>query len=162
MNSEVITVKARVEAPALGLWMLWTTEEHIKQWHFATSDWYVATVTIDLKEGGTFEYEMAASDDSEGFTLEGTFEEVDEPDSLSYSLKDDRKVQIKFKSDGGFTNLVLMFDPEMDNEREAQRRDWQSILNNFKDYAEKQLVDDYEDERTSGYRRLSSADDYDN
>ena len=160
MNSEAITVKARIEAPALGVWMLWTTKEHIKQWHFASSEWHTPKVKIELVEEGVFRYQMAAKDESASFAFEGKFEEIDEPNHLSMTLTDGRKVMIKFKSDGRFTNVTETFEPEAETPIDDQRRGWQAILNNFKDYAEDQLADD-DDDLMDNSRRLSRVDDYD-
>jgi uncharacterized protein YndB with AHSA1/START domain len=79
---------------------------------------------------------MEAKDGSFGFDFWGIFDEVKENELLSYTLGDDRKVSIQFNGDGNSTSIVETFEAENQNSLELQQQGWQSILNNFKKYAE--------------------------
>jgi hypothetical protein len=53
-------------------------------------------------------------------------------------MGDGRKVSVWFESKGDTTHIKETFDAEIENPIEMQREGWQSILNNFKKYAETQ------------------------
>ena len=55
---------------------------------------------------------------------------------IKYSLGDGRKVTAGFTALIDKTKVVEIFESENVNSFEAQREGWQSILNNFKKYAE--------------------------
>ena len=79
---------------------------------------------------------MAAKDGSFGFDFGGTYDEVVENQRIAYTLEDDRKVDITFQTRNGGTHITETFEAENTNSHELQRGGWQSILDNFKKYAE--------------------------
>ena len=52
-------------------------------------------------------------------------------------MDDGRKAEINFVRDRNKTKIVETFEAENENPAEMQRQGWQSILDNFKKYAEK-------------------------
>ncbi len=158
----MITVRVKVNAPISGVWMLWTTKSHIKAWNNATPDWYTPKVKIDLIEDGKFRYLMSAKDGSESFKFKGTFDIVDEPHRLAFTLSDGRKVDITFKSEGSRTAIVETFDAHPDQPIEVQKKGWQAILDNFKEYAEDLLDDDADSGSQKGsLGKFKDSEDYD-
>lgn len=57
---------------------------------------------------------------------------------LAYTMADGRKATTTFEARDGATKVTTVFDAESQNSIELQRHGWQSILNNFKSYAESQ------------------------
>lgn len=137
-NKTPITVTALVKAPADRVWNFWTGAEHIVHWNNASDDWHTPRATVDLKEGGTFTSRMEAKDSSAGFDFKGVFTTVTPRTLLEYSMEDGRQVSVKFENRQGKTLVMETFDPETENTLEMQRQGWQSILDNFKQYAELQ------------------------
>lgn len=135
-NKPTITIQATVNVPVENVWTLWNTPEHIMQWNSASPDWHTPKAELDLRPGGKFSSRMEAKDGSFGFDFWGIFDEVKENELLSYTLGDDRKVSIQFNGDGNSTSIVETFEAENQNSLELQQQGWQSILNNFKKYAE--------------------------
>lgn len=135
-NKPTITIQATVNVPVEKVWTLWNTPEHIMQWNSASPDWHTPKAELDLRPGGKFSSRMEAKDGSFGFDFWGIFDEVKENELLSYTLGDDRKVSIQFNGDGNSTSIVETFEAENQNSLELQQQGWQSILNNFKKYAE--------------------------
>ncbi len=131
-----ITVEVNINAPIEKVWDFWSTPEHITQWSFASADWHTPSSENDLRVGGKFNSRMEAKDGSMGFDFGGTYDEVREHEFISYTLGDDRKVEINFSSDGDTTKLIERFDPENTNPVEMQQTGWQAILDNFKNYVE--------------------------
>jgi uncharacterized protein YndB with AHSA1/START domain len=130
-----IEVTAIVDADPGTTWMLWTTPEHIMNWNSASPEWHTPKAENDLREGGQFSYRMEAKDGSFGFDFGGTYDLVNAPAQLAYTLGDGRKVEISFTANGTGTEIVQVFEAEEVNETELQRAGWQAILNNFKEYA---------------------------
>ncbi len=131
-----ITVKTKVNAPAEKVWELWSKPEHIVKWNAASDDWHTPKAVNDLRVSGRFVSTMAAKDGSMSFDFSGTYTEVVENQRIAYTMDDGRKAKIDFKTNGGKTEITTVFDPENMNSRELQQGGWQSILNNFKKYAE--------------------------
>jgi uncharacterized protein YndB with AHSA1/START domain len=134
---EVVNVKVTVNIPVEKVWRCWTEPEHIKKWNNASEDWHTTVAENDLKVGGKFLSRMEAKDGSMGFDFWGIYDEVKEHELLEYTLGDGRKVKIIFKDEGEKTLIDQNFQAESENPIEMQQAGWQSILNNFKEYAEK-------------------------
>lgn len=135
-NSSPITVETTVDAPIEQVWNYWTNPEHIMQWNNASDDWHTPSATNDLRTGGSFTSRMEAKDGSAGFDFGGTYTNVEEYQQIDYTMSDGRKVSITFDDHGGHTHVRETFDPESENSADMQRAGWQSIMDNFKTYAE--------------------------
>ena len=79
---------------------------------------------------------MEAKDGSMGFDFSGVYEKVKICELLEIVLDDGRKVKTTFAANGKSTNIEETFEAETINSYEMQNRGWQSILDNFKKYAE--------------------------
>ncbi|MBO9640520.1 SRPBCC family protein [Siphonobacter aquaeclarae] len=137
MSAEKITIEATVNAPVEKVWEAWNTPSHVVQWNAASPDWHSPKAENDLREGGSFLYRMEAKDGSFGFDFGGVYDEVVPLKRLAYTLGDDRKVEVNFTEQDGGTFISETFEAESQNPVDMQRFGWQSILDNFKAYAEK-------------------------
>ena len=82
---------------------------------------------------------MEAKDKSFGFDFTGTFNKIDENKALQYTLDDGRTVEVTFNElENNRTEVTETFEPESQNPVDMQRDGWTLIINNFRDYAEKQ------------------------
>lgn len=133
--SEKITVKVSLNLPIEKVWDAWTKPEHITQWNAASEDWHCPRAENDVRTGGKFSSRMEAKDGSMGFDFAGTYDEVKEHELIAYTIGD-RKVRVVFVPLGFATLVREEFDPENENSLELQKNGWQSILDNFKKYAE--------------------------
>ncbi len=131
-----ITVTTVVEKDIDATWGAWTNPEHITNWNFASDDWMCPHATNDLTPGGTFSYRMEAKAGDVGFDFSGTYDVVEKPHTIGYTLGDGRKTEIHFIQKGSSTEVIETFDAETENPLEMQQQGWQSILNNFKKYTE--------------------------
>jgi uncharacterized protein YndB with AHSA1/START domain len=131
-----ITVKTTVKAPIEQVWEFWTTPEHIIHWNFSTDEWCCPSAKNDLRPGGEFNWRMEAKDGSLGFDFTGTYDEIEPLKSIKSTLGDGRKTEITFSSNGDLTEVIETFEAENSFSIEMQQSGWQSILNNFKIYAE--------------------------
>lgn len=135
-NRQTITIKATVNAPVEKVWRCWNEPEHIKKWNSASEDWHTTASENDLKAGGRFRSRMEAKDGSFGFDFSGTYDKVKLHETIAYTLDDDRKVSIIFKSKDKQTEITEAFEAEETNPIKMQEEGWQAILNNFKKYTE--------------------------
>ena len=133
-----ISIETLVHKPIEIVWEMWTMPRHIIVWNTASEDWHTPQATSDLSAGGKFSYRMEAKDGSMGFDMAGVFDEVELHRSISYTMGDGRRVNVTFTDQGGNTLVKEEFEPESTNSHELQKSGWQSILNNFKEYAEQQ------------------------
>ena len=131
-----ITVEVTVNAPIEKVWKFWNEPEHITNWAFASEDWEAPFAENDLRTDGRFKTTMAAKDKSFSFDFTGTYTNVQNHESIAYTIDDGRKVSVTFKANGDATQITETFDPENENSEEMQRGGWQAILNNFKKYVE--------------------------
>jgi len=79
---------------------------------------------------------MEAKDGSSGFDFSGVYEKVIFNKQIHYIMGEGRKVKIIFSKVNNKTEIVESFEAENTNPIEMQRSGWQSILDNFKKYAE--------------------------
>jgi uncharacterized protein YndB with AHSA1/START domain len=134
----LITVESRVNAPVAKVWKYWTTPEDIMQWNAASDDWHTPSATNDLRVGGKFTARMEAKDGSMGFDFAGIYTEVRPHELIAYRMDDDRHVRVEFEAQGDSTVVRETFVPETTHSIEMQRGGWQSILDSFKAYVERQ------------------------
>ncbi|MES2727798.1 MAG: SRPBCC family protein [Bacteroidota bacterium] len=132
----LITIEAQVDAPVEKVWEFWTSPKHIMQWNNASDDWHTTKAENDVRIGGSFSSRMEAKDGSFGFDFGGVYDEVKPNEVLAYTLGDGRKVKILFSQQGQQTKIIETFGAEEQNTIALQEFGWQSILNNFKKYAE--------------------------
>lgn len=136
-EAKQITIEATVNAPLEKVWNYWNDKDHVVKWNTASPDWHTPKAENDLRVGGTFSYRMEAKDGSFGFDFGGTYDVVKANEQLAYTLGDGRKVTIDFTNKDGHTHICESFEAETQNSMDLQRLGWQSILNNFKMYTEK-------------------------
>jgi predicted 3-demethylubiquinone-9 3-methyltransferase (glyoxalase superfamily)/uncharacterized protein YndB with AHSA1/START domain len=135
-EQKAVIVQAEVDASPDLVWKLWTTPEDIVKWNYASDNWHTPSAVNELRKGGKFSYRMEARDGSSGFDFKGVYDNVILKEKLEYTLADGRKAKITFSQHEGKTVIVENFDAEELNPVELQRNGWQSILDNFKRYAE--------------------------
>jgi uncharacterized protein YndB with AHSA1/START domain len=132
----LITVSATIDAPVEKVWEIWTNPKHIIKWNNASDDWHTPSAENDLRAGGKFLSRMEARDKSWGFDFTGVYTSVETYKLIEYNIADGRKVLVTFTPDGNRTTVTETFEAESENPAEMQQQGWQSILNNFKKYAE--------------------------
>ena len=137
MKQPKITVETTVSADINKVWTYWTQPEHIMNWNFASDDWHCPSAENDPVTGGRFRSTMAAKDGSMSFEFEGTYDEVIDQKKIAYAMPDGREVTVEFEDLGNAVKVTESFDPEQSNPEEMQRGGWQTILDNFKSYTEK-------------------------
>ena len=136
---KLLTVQATIKASLSEVWKYWTNPNHIVHWNFASTDWHCPNATNKLENGGEFHYEMAAIDGSESFDFWGTYQSIEFNKHIDILLGDGRKKMVLFKETNEGTLLTEQFEPETMNAIELQEAGWQSILDNFKNYFEKDI-----------------------
>ena len=132
-----IAVSVSVQAPIENVWTYWTEPEHIKGWNHASIDWHTTTAENELRENGHFSYRMEAKDGSAGFDFSGVYKIIRPFKEIDYELDDLRKVRITFESIEDEVVIKETFEAESSLFTEMQKAGWQSILDQFKIYAEK-------------------------
>ncbi|MCB0571745.1 MAG: SRPBCC family protein [Phaeodactylibacter sp.] len=133
-----ITIQATVKADKQKVWDYYTNPGHIVNWNFASEDWHCPSATNDLQAGGKYQARMEARDGSWGFDFEAVYTAVTAGQSYTYVMPDGRVVDVQLSAAGDGTEVTITFDAEDQNPIQMQRDGWQSILNNFKKYAELQ------------------------
>ena len=111
----------------------------VEQWNTASPDWHCPRAENEPKEGGRFCYTMAAKDGSFSFDFTGTYTAVEPYSLIAFTMDDDRRAEMRFEAKDGGTLVVEKFEAEGTNPEEMQREGWQSILNNYRDYCDRQV-----------------------
>ena len=137
MEKTKITIETIISADTKKVWDYYSAPKHITKWNFASDDWHCPNAENDLKVGGKFKSRMEAKDGSFGFDFEGVYDEVVDHKKIAYTMPDSRQVITNFENLGDKTKVTTIFDAENENPVEMQRDGWQSILDNFKKYVEK-------------------------
>ncbi len=136
-NKGEIMVETPINEPVEKIWKMYTEPKHMMQWNHAQNDWHSPSALNNVQVNGVFDIRMEARDGSAGFDFKGVYTEVVENELLAYTMEDGRRARIEFMPLGNSTHVRVTFDPEQENPAEMQKQGWQAILNNFKDYAEK-------------------------
>jgi uncharacterized protein YndB with AHSA1/START domain len=132
----LITVQCVINAPVEKVWKHWTTPADIMKWNNASDDWHTTRAENDLRAGGKFNSRMEAKDSSMGFDFWGIYNSIKTNEFIESTLGDGRKVKVTFVKQGTTTHVTETFEAENTNNIELQKSGWQSILNNFKKFAE--------------------------
>ncbi len=133
-----ITIQTIVSADKKKVWDYYTEPKHIVNWNFASDNWCCPGAENDLRIGGKYKARMEAKDKSVGFDFEAVYNEIVEGEKFTYTMEDGREVNGSFEDLDGKTKVTIIFDAEKENSEEMQKDGWQSILNQFKSYVEKQ------------------------
>ena len=136
-ENKVITIETTVNAPVEVVWQRWTQPQHIIRWNNASPDWQAPHAQNDLRPGGRFSCRMEAKDGSFGFDFGGVYTAVEPHKHIAYTMDDNRTVDIQFEENENSTHITERFEAETTHSEEMQQTGWQSILDNFKRYAEK-------------------------
>jgi uncharacterized protein YndB with AHSA1/START domain len=134
--SSKITVTVTINADAKKVWDFYTLPKHIMNWNFADPSWHCPAAENDMKLGGRYFARMEAKDGSFGFDFIATYTDVQVGKQFTYEFGG-RFAEVKFLPANGQTEIVVSFDPETENPIEMQKGGWQAILNNFKNYVER-------------------------
>ncbi len=137
MEATKIQVQANVAADKQKAWDFYTKPEHIVKWNFASDDWQCPRATNDMRVGGKYSARMEAKDGSFGFDFEAVYDQIVPGEKFQYTMPDGRMVNVEFEKNGNSTNVKVLFDAESVNSLELQKGGWQTILDNYKKYAEK-------------------------
>lgn len=122
--------------PVEKAWEIWNDPKHIVNWNSASPDWHTPRAEVDLRAGGKYVSRMEAKDGSAGFDCEGVFDEIVEHEKIYSHFTDGRRIEVTFCPAEGKTKVSQKFEIEAENPAELQRQGWQSIMDNFKVYAE--------------------------
>ncbi len=131
-----IKINTLINATIDEVWKKYTEPLHIVHWNYASPDWHCLKVANNVTVGGIYSTRMETKDGSMGFNFVGTYIDVIPNKAFTYTLTDNRKVQVLFHTNETITELVVLFDPDPENPVELQRNGWQAIHNNFKEYVE--------------------------
>ena len=136
MDTTKITIQAVVAADRQKVWDRYTQPEHITKWNFATDTWHCPAASNDMRVGGKYLARMEAKDGSFAFDFEAVYNEIVDGEKFTYTMPDNREIQVTFEQTDDKTRVTVTFDPENENPVDLQRSGWQSILDNFRKYAE--------------------------
>jgi uncharacterized protein YndB with AHSA1/START domain len=136
MNSPTITVRTIINKEADKVWDYYTGPLHIVHWNFADPSWHCPTAENDMRIGGIYNARMEAKNGSMGFDFKAIYTEISVGKSFTYGFGG-REASVQFNDLDGQTEVVVTFDPEQENPLEMQREGWKAMLNNFKEYAER-------------------------
>lgn len=132
----MLEVQVTVNQPLEKVWEVFNSDYHMKNWFFASPEWYVSQAENNFTEGGKIIIGMDSMDGSSAFKYEGSYRYIEYQQQVEYVLSDGRAVRTQFEQVDGGVLIQQKFQPENSVSEEVQRTGWQSILNQFKSYIE--------------------------
>jgi len=131
---KTILISRTVSAPIERVFQAFLDPADLLHWHHATDGWTTPHAVTDPVAGGAFNIGFRSPDGSQGFEFGGTYDEIDPPKRIVYTIGDGRKVWIDFKPVGDKTQVDLTLTLE-DVHGETQQRDgWTGMLENLDRY----------------------------
>jgi uncharacterized protein YndB with AHSA1/START domain len=131
---KTITIVKEINAPRERVFDAYITPADIMQWYSAGDGWTIPYADIDAKAGGTFKIGFKDPEDKKSFDFEGTYNVVQRPERISYTMVDGRPVSVMFEDVNGQTKLTVVFAMEHENTEEKQREGWSAQLDHLADY----------------------------
>lgn len=132
----MITVQNTIHASIEKVWDFWTLPEHIQNWNIAIDGWYTTAVENDLKVGGKFKYKMVKKDTSLSFDFEGLYTKIENLSLIQYKLQDNRIGKVSFEKNENQVKITEDFEPVKEDSESMQEEWCQTVIDNFKKYAE--------------------------
>jgi uncharacterized protein YndB with AHSA1/START domain len=137
-RSLVLRIERTYDAPAEEVFDAWTSEEVMRRWFHAGSDWETPEAEVDLRVGGTVRIVMRSSDGSE-VSMGGEYTVIDRPRRLEFTwtFSDDpanqqQLIEIEFSEQDGVTTVLFVNSNIAGDERhEAQQNGWQLCFDNL-------------------------------
>ena len=134
---EPIKIEIIILKPVSQVWEYFTKPEHITEWNYANESWTSPSAENDLRINGRFNYRMEQEDGEAGYDFAGTYTEVLVEEKISYTLDDNRKVEVIFEEmDASTTKVTQIFEPDESQPRAMQIEGWYAILDRFHKYVE--------------------------
>ena len=131
LKGEVV-INASIEK----VWGLWIEPDHIKNWNIISNEWHTPVAKNDFQVGGKLYLKMEALDKSDGFDYECIYDKIISHKEISHVGADGRKTTLTLEQTDEGVKLTELFEPEKHTPLDVQEAFCQSILNNFKKYAE--------------------------
>ncbi len=136
--TDPITIKITILQPIHKVWDCFYNPKHIVKWNFPTTNWQCTKALSDFREGGRFDYRLDYKDKSFGYNFSGYIHEIKVLEYVKSHLDDGRKIEVQFNKIGEkTTEIIEIFEPEVQNSIEMQRVGWYAILDRFHKYVEK-------------------------
>ena len=121
------------DAPRALVFAAFTRPEHLVHWHNAGEGWTTPFADSDPRPGGALRIGYGSPDGKDDFALEATYQDIVEPERLSY-LMGDRLVTVTFDDVGGKTKVTLELTLETEYHEDLQRGGWSAHLDNLAAY----------------------------
>lgn len=108
-------------APAARVFEAFTSEEVLRRWFHAGSDWSTPEASVDLRVGGELRVVMHNPHEDERYGARGRYTEIDPPKRLAFTwLWDDEDldqveqlVEVDFSERGGVTRVRFTHKPAL-------------------------------------------------
>jgi uncharacterized protein YndB with AHSA1/START domain len=147
METTALSAEKDFKVPVEELYKAWITPEDLKQW-WKPSENHLATVELDVQEGGKFKYEFKGKDDKTTLVITGDYQEVKENEKLVYSWNWDvpadvvqpseHVLNIQFSSEGEGSRIKVVQENFQDDESiNPHQEGWEKALNDLQAYLNK-------------------------
>jgi len=126
-------------APAQAVFDAWTSEEVMRRWWHAKSDWETPVATVDLRIGGDVRVVMRNPETGEEFGGGGKYTEIDPPRRLAFTWFWDNDpdsvrqlIELDFEETDGVT-LVRFTHSDLWNEQAVRDHEdgWGTCFDNL-------------------------------
>lgn len=131
-----ITIETNVAASIADTWRVFNHPDDIVQWD-ASDDWHTIWASNDLKVGGKLLLRIEANDGNAGFDFAATYTQI-KLNRLIEFREDDRMVRLEFIETDTGVIIRQTFDAESRRSEDQQRSKWQTVLDRFARYVERQ------------------------
>lgn len=130
-----ITVETGIAAPVGLVWRMFNEPADILAWD-ASDDWCTTSASNDLRVGGRLQLRIEPRNGGAGIDFGATYTEVRTMEVIAWRTDQGQTVRVLFGESSGVTHVRQTFEAEPEPSIEAQRADWQGVLDGFARHVE--------------------------
>jgi uncharacterized protein YndB with AHSA1/START domain len=135
-TKKLIVLKIAINGELHDVWNTWINPNDIVNWYSGHQDWFTSESINNLQVGKSFTYVLNSKDGKDFFPFKGVYIGIDEHNTITYLMEDDRRVETSFHEVNNTIMIIQKVEIEDCNPVNIEALWWRTILLNFKKYIE--------------------------
>ncbi|HNS41900.1 MAG TPA: SRPBCC domain-containing protein [Taishania sp.] len=135
---ESLVVSVKINKTISDVWNAWSNPELMPNWLVIYDNFEAKIIKFEFRTGGDSNYIMASKDGKLNYAYNSIISLIIPFEKIEYHLEDGRTAILSFSVTKHQTMVQMEFEPVAHQDVGAQLFAWQTILDNFKNYLERE------------------------